>query len=61
MKDANAILSQVISITKLIVGFVILLILAGTTARAARIGIPWLPALSPTEMCYLAGAWYLTR
>ena len=61
MKDFNGILNQVVSIVKLVIGFVILLLLAGTTARAARIGIPMLPSMGTTELAYLCGAWWLVR
>lgn len=61
MKDFHSILNQILSVIKLIVGVVILLLLAGTAARAARLGIPWLPALDPMPMAYLAGAWWLVR
>jgi hypothetical protein len=61
MKDATAILNQVTNFFKLAIGSVVLVLLAGTAARAARLGIPWLPALDPTQMAYLAGAWWLVR
>lgn len=61
MKDVNALVRQLTDIVTLVLGFVILVLLAGTIARAARIGLPWLPALSPTDMAYIAGAWWLWR
>lgn len=61
MKDFHSILNQILSVIKLIVGVVILLLLAGTAARAARLGVPWLPAMDPVQMAYLAGAWWLVR
>lgn len=61
MKDATQILNQITHFFKLAIGLVVLVLLAGTAARAARLGIPWLPALDPTQMAYLAGAWWLVR
>lgn len=61
MKDVNALVNQATSIVTLIIGIVILIILAGTVARAARLGIPWLPSMGTTELAYLCGAWWLWR
>lgn len=61
MKDATQILNTITHFFKLAIGIVVLVLLAGTAARAARLGLPWLPSLDPVAMCYLAGAWYLTR
>lgn len=61
MKDATQILNQVTHFFKLAIGLVVLVLLAGTAARAARLGIPWLPAMDPVPMAYLAGAWWLVR
>jgi len=61
MKDATQILNTITHFIKLAIGIVVLVLLAGTAARAARLGLPWLPALDPTQMAYLAGAWWLVR
>lgn len=61
MKDANAIIAQVKSILMLIVGFVLALLLAGTVARAARLGVPWFPSLDPMQMAYLGVAWWAMK
>jgi hypothetical protein len=59
MKDANALISQFRSIVMMVVGLVLIVLLAGTVARAARIGIP-IPALDPMQMAYVAiGYWAL--
>jgi len=60
MNDVTKFANQIRSILMLIVGFVLALLLAGTVARAARLGIPWLPGLEPMAMAYLAvGYWAL--
>jgi hypothetical protein len=61
VKDATAILNQITHFFKMAIGIVVLVLLAGTAARAARLGLPWLPALDPMQMAYLAGAWWLVR
>lgn len=61
MKDAQAIANQVKSIVMLIVGFVLVILLAGTTARAARLGLPWLPGLDPQTMGWLGIAWWTMK
>lgn len=45
----------------LIVGIVLVVLLAGTTARAARLGITFLPGLGPMEMAYLGVAYWAIR
>lgn len=61
MKDATAIANQIRSILMLIVGFVLALLLAGTVAKAARLGVPWFPSLGPMEMAYLGVAYWAIR
>lgn len=61
MKDMNALVGQLTDIVSRILGLVLLVLLAGTIARAARLGLPWLPALGPADMAYVAGAWWLWR
>lgn len=60
MKDANAIIAQIKSITMLVVGFVLVILLAGTVARAARFGVP-IPSLDPMAMAYIAIAYWAIR
>jgi hypothetical protein len=60
MKDANAIISQIKSIVMMVVGIVLVILLAGTVARAARIGIP-IPALGAMEMAYVAVAYWAIK
>lgn len=45
----------------LIVGFILVILLAGTTARAARLGIPWLPGVDPQTMGWLGIAWWTMK
>lgn len=61
MKYATTIANQIKSIVMLVVGFVLVLLLAGTVARAARLGIPWLPSLDPMAMAYIAVAYWAIR
>lgn len=60
MKDANAIIAQIKSIVMMVVGIVLVILLAGTVARAARIGIP-IPALGAMEMAYVSVAWWALK
>ncbi len=53
MKDATAIANQIRSMLMLIVGFVLALLLAGTVARAAKLGVHWFPSLDPQTMGWL--------
>jgi hypothetical protein len=59
--DAMALANQVRSILMLIVGFVLAILLAGTVARAAKLGVPWLPSLDPQTMGWLGIAWWTTK
>lgn len=59
--NATAIANQVKSIVMLIVGFVLALLLAGTVAKAARLGVPWFPALDPQTMGWLGIAWWTMK
>lgn len=61
MKDATAIANQIRSILMLVVGFVLALLLAGTVAKAARLGVPWFPALDPQTMGWLGIAWWTMK
>lgn len=61
MNDATKIANQIRSILMLIVGFVLALLLAGTVARAARLGVPWLPGLDPMAMAYVGVAYWAIR
>jgi len=61
MNDATKIANQIRSILMMIVGFVLALLLAGTVARAARLGVPYLPALDPTGMAYIAIAYWAMK
>jgi hypothetical protein len=61
VKDATAIANQIRSILMLIVGFVLALLLAGTVARAARLGVPWFPSLDPMQMAYLGIGYWAIR
>ena len=61
MKDATAIANQIKSIVMIVVGFVLVLLLAGTVAKAARLGIPWLPSLDPMQMAYICVAYWAIR
>lgn len=60
MNDATKIANQIRSILMLIVGFVLALLLAGTVARAARLGVP-IPSLDPMAMAYIAIAYWAIR
>jgi hypothetical protein len=61
VKDITPLINQIKSIVMLIVGIVLVVLLAGTTARAARLGINWLPGLGPMEMAYLGVAYWAIR
>ena len=61
MKDATTIANQIRSILMLVVGFVLALLLAGTVAKAARLGVPWFPALDPMAMAYIAIAYWAMK
>lgn len=61
MKDITPVLNQIKSIVMLIVGFVLVILLAGTTARAAKLGVPWLPGLDPMAMAYLGVGYWAIR
>jgi hypothetical protein len=61
VKDATAIANQIKSIVMIVVGFVLVLLLAGTVAKAARIGVPWLPSLDPMSMAYICVAYWAIR
>lgn len=61
MKDVTQIVNQIIHFLRLAIGLIVLVLLAGTAARAARLGLPWLPALDPMQMAYLAGAYWLVK
>jgi hypothetical protein len=60
MKDANALIAQFKSIVMMVVGLVLIVLLAGTVARAARIGIP-VPALDPMQMAYIGIAYWAMK
>jgi hypothetical protein len=60
MKDANALIAQFKSIVMMVVGLVLIVLLAGTVARAARIGIP-VPALDPMQMAYIGIAYWAIK
>jgi hypothetical protein len=60
VKDISPLISQARSILMMVVGLVLVILLAGTVARAARLGLPWLPGLDPMQMAYLGvGYWAL--
>ena len=61
MNDATKIANQIRSILMLIVAFVLAILLAGTVARAARLGIPWFPSLDPMHMAYIAIAYWAMK
>ena len=61
MKDATAIANQIKSIVMIVVGFVLVLLLAGTVAKAARLGVHWLPSLDPMQMAYICVAYWAIR
>lgn len=60
MKDINGTISQIKSIVMMVVGIVLVILLAGTVARAARIGIP-IPALDPMQMAYIGVAYWAIK
>lgn len=59
--DINALIAQAVGIIETIVGLCLLLLIAGATARAMRLGINFLPSVGTTELAYLCGAWWLLR
>lgn len=61
MKDITPLINQIKSIVMLIVGIVLVILLAGTTARAARLGINFLPGLDPQTMGWLGIAWWTMK
>ena len=61
MKDITPFISQAKSIVMMIVGIVLVILLAGTTARAARLGLPWLPSLDPMQMAYICVAYWAVK
>lgn len=61
MNDATKIANQIRSILMMIVGFVLALLLAGTVARAAKLGVPWFPSLDPMAMAYIGVAYWAIR
>lgn len=61
MKDITPVLNKIKSVLMLIVGFVLVILLAGTTARAARLGLPWLPGLDPMQMAYIGVGYWAIR
>lgn len=61
MKDISPFIAQAKSIVMMVVGIVLVILLAGTTARAARLGINFLPALAPMEMAYICVAYWAIR
>jgi hypothetical protein len=60
MKDINGTIAQIKSIVMMVVGIVLVILLAGTVARAARIGIP-IPALGAMEMAYIGVAYWAIK
>lgn len=61
MKDINGTIAQVRSVVMMVVGIVLVILLAGTTARAAKLGLPWLPGLDPMQMAYLGVGYWAIR
>lgn len=59
--DAQALAHQIKSILMLVVGFVLAILLAGTVARAAKLGISWGPSVSPMDIAALCVAWWALK
>lgn len=59
--DAKALAQQIKSILMLAIGFVLAILLAGTVAHAARLGIAFLPRMDPMHMAYVAVAWWALK
>lgn len=52
-------MQQIISWLKAAIGLALLAVMAVTAARMLGVQIPMGPRLSPTDLAYLCGAWWL--
>lgn len=59
--NINQIIGQIQSLAIMIVGFIIALLLFSTSLKAIGHAIPYVPAMDPTPLAYLCGAFYLYR
>ena len=59
--NAQQVVSQITSIITQVIGVGLLLLILAAVLAKYGIRIPQLPAASPTELAWLAGAWWLYR
>lgn len=55
------IIAQAGNIIAQVVGYGLLLLIAAAVLSKYSVKIPYIQQVNPTELCYLAGAWFLYR
>jgi hypothetical protein len=59
--NVGQLISQIGSIITQVIGYGLLLLIAAAVVGRYGVKVPWVPAVNVTELCYLAGAWWLYR
>ena len=54
-------IGQIAAIITQAIGYGLLLLIAGAVLQKYGVRVPYVPAINPTELAYLAGAWWLYR
>ena len=59
--NAQQVISQIASIVTQIIGYGLLLLIAAAVLARYGVRVPYIQQINVTELCYLAGAWWLYR
>ena len=59
--DISKLIKQIAAIVTDVVGYGLLLLIAAAVLQKFGFRVPYTPGMNVTELCYLAGAWYLYR
>lgn len=59
--NLGQLVSQITGIVTTIVGLALLVLVAGAVLAKFGVRASFLPSVNPTELAYLAGAWWLYR
>lgn len=57
--NVSQLLGQIAAIITQIIGYGLLLLIAAAVVSRYGVRVPYVPAVNVTELCYLAGAWWL--
>lgn len=58
--NVSQLLGQIAGIITQIIGYGLLLLIAAAVVSRYGVRVPYVPAVNVTELCYLAGAWWLS-